>query len=131
MSEEQKKIYRVQQYLEVPIEFLVEWFSTVGSEAWWTVDGDHTLSGLIAFPCDGLDLASVLLSQFHKLKVRIIIHEIPTFLEISIDNLEDLVGVLDDCVSKILELKWIGESKSWFILEDITATKAMNEETAK
>lgn len=44
----------------VSSRILADWLDSQDDESWWSIDGDHYLSGLLSFPCPSDELSPVL-----------------------------------------------------------------------
>lgn len=65
------KISKQFHYLPVSSENLAYWINETFPDKLWTVDGDETLSGLLDFPCDTLDLTQALNDLYGIVYIRV------------------------------------------------------------
>ncbi len=58
-------------HFEIRSDALADWIDRQGEDRWWTVDGDPLLTGRIAFPCPGDELAAELRRINRRLLIRV------------------------------------------------------------
>jgi len=122
-------------HYELPAATLASWIERQGTDCWWNVDGDSYLTGRVAFPCPGDELAAALRRTDRSLLVldkrR---HSKARGEVIGEAELDELVKHLgDDSVwegekptwaeNRILLLSWKGFHEVWLLIEDRETTQ--------
>lgn len=134
---------QAEQHREILSTELATWLKRQG-DMWWNVDGDPVLTGLLAFPSLGEDLAEVLRRLDRSLLVRdrraepsgkgerIDETQLDEFVTTLGGNLHTIDGGskpawADD---RLLFFCWKGSSNEWMLVEDRETTESNRTDVA-
>ena len=117
-------------HYELPSIELAKWVEAQGLDCWWNVEGDPLLTGLLSFPCLGVELAAELRRLDRPLLVQT---KSPDAKGERIDatRIEGLVSRLREAFTmrpgsqepiwandRVLDLCWKSSPVSWLLVED-------------
>ncbi|MBI1901983.1 MAG: hypothetical protein HYS13_12845 [Planctomycetia bacterium] len=131
---------RDEPHYELASRELAGWIAAQGADTWWTVDGDHFLTGRLAFPCPGDELATELRSIDRPLLVR---SNDPSARGQALgrESLDPHVTRLGDNLqmtgqrplwteNRVLFLSWKGSNEDWLLVEDKETSESSSEDAA-
>jgi hypothetical protein len=106
--------------IDVDTRELAAWLRQREPETWWTVDGEPTLQAVVALPCQGADLAEVLVRHGHP-KVRIVRPEGADH------DTTDIGALAENDGGRVFLLAWVSAGQigePWELSEDPVARQA-------
>lgn len=134
---------QAEPYYEISSTELAAWLERQG-DAWWSVDGDPLLTGLLAFPSPGDELATVLrrlnrplLIQDRRADPKGKGERIDTTkldeLATTLGNIYEINGGAKPAWAsdRVFFLSWKGSRTEWMLIEDIETTESNRKDVAE
>jgi hypothetical protein len=129
-------------HYEIASSELATWIEEQGTDRWWSVDGDPLLTGRLAFPCPGDELAE----ELRRLDRPLLLQDKNRNPEargqrISREELDGLTSRLGDNIhatgaepawadDRLFYLCWKGAPDEWLLVEDSETTERSRQDAA-
>ena len=114
-------------YLKVDAEELARWLCR-DPDAYWTVDGDPVLAGMLSFPCPGDELADAL----RKIGNSLLVLDREASLQEQAEPIasSDLNVLVEEkeLDSRVLQFRWNDSDIEWLLIEDEETSESVSRE---